>query len=186
MTTNQYIIFPRTSHSRAGRPCRKINICNQSAAERLNTTKSTRKKQSQVCLPCICLSFSFWLRLAGKVCCWHYTIGLDGKLQNRSRSLYLYSVAHAAEHRRARKVTRMPGFECSLSQMFPFQRRAAYLVFRICDFEFLNATGISCFGECQNVPEIKFVAWKQESISDAQSHIVEWSESPAFLKDFKY
>lgn len=44
--TNQYIIFPRTSHSRAGRPCRKINICNQSAAERLNTTKSTRKKQS--------------------------------------------------------------------------------------------------------------------------------------------
>lgn len=70
--------------------------------------------------------------------------------------------------------------------MFPFQGSAAYLVFQIHDLEFLNAIGVSCFGECQNVPGSKFVTWKHLRISDAQKNVVEGSEKPAFLRCFTY
>uniref|UniRef100_A0A8C9LDF1 Uncharacterized protein n=1 Tax=Pavo cristatus TaxID=9049 RepID=A0A8C9LDF1_PAVCR len=50
--------------------------------------------------------------------------------------------------------------------MFPFQG-VLRLVFQIYDFEFLNAIGVSCFGECQNEPGSKFVTWKHLRISDA-------------------
>lgn len=134
-----------------------------------------------------CLSFPFWLRLAGKGCCWHCTIGLDGELQNRSRSLDWDVVAHAAEHRQKKKghpYARI--WADSLSQMFPFQRRASELIFLVHGLRRLNAVGISCCSESENAPGSKFATWRHMRISDTWSNTMEWSEGSAFLKSIKY